>query len=320
MRKKALILSALAVWALSGERASGLGSSEKGTSGAQFLKIAPGARPAAMGEAFSGVADDINAVYYNPAGLGTLKRVEVAGSHTALFQGINYEHAALAVPLLSWIDAQEPKNAYGVLGLAVYNLSIGGIERRGTTETDQASDTFGSSDFAYALSYGYRLPNTGLSVGATAKFLDSKLDNTRGTAFAADAGALYRSGGISLGLGARNVGSGEKLGSQADPLPLVAYAGLGYKFTDQLLASAEVDMPRDNTIGVAFGGEYRREFADKLGAALRCGYNSRNTDAGGMSGMAFGVGLRYGNLDFDFALVPFGDLGNAYKYSFVVKF
>lgn len=35
-----------------------------------FLRIAPGARSAGMGEAFVAIADDAQATHWNPAGLG----------------------------------------------------------------------------------------------------------------------------------------------------------------------------------------------------------------------------------------------------------
>ena len=60
---KALILgtaTAAALTAAPPATVSALGSSEKGTSGAAFLKIGPGARPAAMGEAFSAVEGDVH--------------------------------------------------------------------------------------------------------------------------------------------------------------------------------------------------------------------------------------------------------------------
>lgn len=320
MRKLALASCALVLAALAAREASAFGSGDKGTSGAQFLKITPGARPSAMGDAFAGVADDVHAIYYNPAGLGTLRRVEVAGMHDSFVQGVNYEFAAMAVPLLSWVDTKEEKNKYGVLGVAVYDLQVGGIERRSTTETDQAVDTFGSSDFAYALSYGYRVPDIGLSLGATAKFVNQTLDTAKANAFAADVGALYRFDRVGLGAGIRNVGSRVKFGTASDPLPTTAFGGLGYKFSDRWIGSVEVDVPRDNSASVGFGTEYRHPFADKLTGAVRAGYSSRNTDAGGFSGATFGLGLGYGNFDFDFAFVPFGELGNAVKYSLVVKF
>lgn len=45
----------------------------------------PGARPAGLGGSFVAIADDINSLYYNPAGLGRLKRTEI----TALYDQQN---------------------------------------------------------------------------------------------------------------------------------------------------------------------------------------------------------------------------------------
>src|SRR3989338_9629171 len=96
----ALTATAIVGGGLSGETVLADGQGDRGTSGAQFLKIAPGARPSGMGEAFAGVADDLHAIYYNPAGLASLQRVEVTGMHNSHFQGINYEFAAMSLPLL----------------------------------------------------------------------------------------------------------------------------------------------------------------------------------------------------------------------------
>ncbi|MFQ6002820.1 MAG: hypothetical protein ACE5KJ_03655, partial [Candidatus Zixiibacteriota bacterium] len=53
-----------------------------GTTGADFLKISVGARQAAMGGAFGGVADDATAIYWNPGGLGYADRwnITMAGN------------------------------------------------------------------------------------------------------------------------------------------------------------------------------------------------------------------------------------------------
>ena len=40
-----------------------------GTAGAAFLKIEGGSRPAGLGGAFTGLANDINTIFWNPAGL-----------------------------------------------------------------------------------------------------------------------------------------------------------------------------------------------------------------------------------------------------------
>ena len=49
-------------------------NSGAGTSAFAFLKINSGARPVAMGGAFTGVADDENSLYYNPAGIASMNR------------------------------------------------------------------------------------------------------------------------------------------------------------------------------------------------------------------------------------------------------
>ena len=51
-----------------------------GTTGADFLKIGVGARQAAMGNAFAGVADDATAIYWNPGGLGFADRWNITMS------------------------------------------------------------------------------------------------------------------------------------------------------------------------------------------------------------------------------------------------
>lgn len=51
-----------------------------------------GARPLAMGGAFIGVADDINAVYWNPAGLVQLEQAEITWTRTLNHRNIiNYD-------------------------------------------------------------------------------------------------------------------------------------------------------------------------------------------------------------------------------------
>ncbi|MDE2039462.1 MAG: PorV/PorQ family protein [Elusimicrobia bacterium] len=300
--------------------AAGFGSGDIGTSGAQFLKLAPSARPAGMAEAFAAVADDVDAVYYNPAGLGTLTTAEMAGSHTALFQDMSLEYAAVAAPLLSWSGSQQPKNAYGTLGFAIYNLSVNNIERRGTTETDSPIGTFGSSDFAYALSYGLQVPGTTLCLGATAKAIDQQLDSAHSSSFAADLGSLYHYRRASLAVGLRNLGTRQQYASAGDPLPLLIYGGGAFRFTKDWLGSLELDLPRDNNLQFAVGTEYDKDFGKLLAGSVRFGYNSKNTGPAGLDGVAFGLGVRYANFEFDFALVPFGELGNAYKYSLLVRF
>lgn len=311
---------ALLLLGAGGRPARASGSRDVGTSGAQFLKIVPGARPAGMGAAFAAVDGDVHAVYFNPAGLAAARKVSVTGMHDAYFQDINYEFAAAAVPMLAWADTKREKNEFGTLGLSIYDLSISNLERRGANETDQPSSTFGSSDFAYALSYGVAVPDSGLSLGATAKFIDQNLGGAHASAVASDFGALYRRGSLALGAGMRDSGARPQFAAISDSLPSTVFAGASFAPGDSLLGALELDFPSDNAVSLGLGAEYRRRFIDSLTGAVRLGYNSGGRDGGGLSGTSLGLGIGYGNLSFDFALVPFGELGSTYRYSLTAKF
>ena len=54
-----------------------------GTIGGQFLKIGIGARATAMGDAYTAIADDATAVYWNPAGIARVQGNVVSFSHAA---------------------------------------------------------------------------------------------------------------------------------------------------------------------------------------------------------------------------------------------
>ena len=299
--------------------AHAFGVGDGGTSGAQFLKLAPGARAAAMGEAYSALCEDAYAVYYNPAGLGFVREVQAAAMHNAHFQGIRHDFGALAVPMLAWTDSRRERNEFGTAAFGLTSLTVGGIERRGVVETDEPTDTFGASDFAYALAYGAPL-SARLAGGASFKVIDQTIDSAHSTAFALDAGALYRKERLSLAGGLRNLGTKVKFADASDPLPFVLYGGAGCRLSEPWLVSADLRLPRDHRLGLSVGTEYRVRFFDGLSTALRGGYNTSTTDADGLTGVTFGAGIAYGAAEFDFAWVPFGDLGNTFRYSLQVRF
>ncbi len=54
--------------------------------------------------------------------------------------------------------------------------------------------------------------------------------------------------------------------------------------------------------------------------ALRAGYTSARRDGEGLNGVTLGAGLGFHRAKFDFAWLPFGTLGNTFRYSLLVKF
>jgi hypothetical protein len=80
-----------------------------------LFELEEGARPAAMGGAFVGLADDGHALFYNPAGLAFLQELHVNGLFQSRFSRVSYGTFSFAVP---------------DFGAEFLFLNIGGLTRR----------------------------------------------------------------------------------------------------------------------------------------------------------------------------------------------
>lgn len=279
-----------------------------GTTGAQFLKVGVGARPLAMGGAFSALADDVNAIYWNPGALTEVKRRNLALSYNSMFQDENQGFLAYAAPL---------KDDMGAFGVGINYLVVSNIEKRaGDTETPDS--TFSNQNFALNASYARPEVLERLSVGGSLKYIRETMDTFSANAVALDLGALYRTAipNLAAGLSLQNLGT--KIGP--DPLPLLFKGGAAYKLFDSRLALAsDLDwLAQDKRFYVDFGLEY---WAQKA-LAFRAGYQlGRGGDQlGGMVGLGAGVGLRLERLDIDYAFVPFGNLGDTHRMTLGFRF
>jgi hypothetical protein len=77
---------------------------------ASFIDIGFGARPVAMGQAFVGLADDVESVYWNPAGVARLSGYHASFMHARQLGMIDYNYLVASAPL--------PGGAHGV-GISV---------------------------------------------------------------------------------------------------------------------------------------------------------------------------------------------------------
>jgi hypothetical protein len=300
-------------------------SSTVGTSGAQFLKLGAGARAAGMSDAFTAIADDAFAAYYNPAGLARMERPQLGGAHSAMFQSVSYQSLSFVVPFgrdvgREYVETAGNKHA---LGLSIYYLGVSDIERR-TGDSTNAVGTFNSGDSAYAASYSYA-PGDRLSLGVTGKYINQTIDNYSASAMAADLGVLYRVNPnakrpVTLAASVRNVGNGIGYAGQTDPLPTTLVVAGAVAVTKGFVLDLDLGKSRDSDAYVALGGEGRRVITEGITGALRAGFTSQRRDTGGLSGFAAGGGLSFPKASFDMAWVPFGPLGDAFRFSLLIKF
>src|SRR5258706_1736344 len=70
-----------------------------GTEGASFLELPVGARPAALGSAYSALAEDAYAPTWNPAGLAFLSSAQLAAMHMLYLESSSYEYGSFGLPI-----------------------------------------------------------------------------------------------------------------------------------------------------------------------------------------------------------------------------
>ena len=85
-----------------------------GTTAAQFLKIGVDPRGSSMGNAFTAMSGDISSMYWNPAGLASIGKMETIFVNANWLAGINFNFTAIALNL----------GQNGVIGFSMTNLSI----------------------------------------------------------------------------------------------------------------------------------------------------------------------------------------------------
>jgi len=273
---------ALLVVALLPVAAEGAQVFEKvGTIGGQSLKIGVGARAAAMGDAYVAIADDATAVYWNPAGLARISGKAVTLNHTAWPADILFDQAAYAFGV-KWFP--------GMIGVNVRALTMSRDIVRTTYLPEGTGETFDAGEWAYGLSYARSLTDK-FSAGASVNYVQTGLDDVKGTAWTLDFGTLYDIGvmGAKIGMAIQNVGSDMTFIEDKVKMPVFFRVGgsidLISSGQNRLLTVAEFTHPPDNSEKLNLGGEYA--FNDYL--FLRGGYKF-NYDT---EGLTAGLGVKF---------------------------
>ena len=179
----------------------------EGTDAAAFLKKSVGVKAIGMGGAFTSIADDTSAVYWNPAGLAQVQdfySVYAMGTTGASdkYDGLSdviptHQFFALSVPLQKFTD---------VLGKTV--IGVGYISSQMdaplTNEQAQVLGTISDTDNAYYLSAGLPLwqSTTSLYIGASLKYITKKMSDVgvSDSGLDIDAGVIYSIDAADYGL------------------------------------------------------------------------------------------------------------------------
>ncbi len=230
---------------------------QAGGSAVPFLSISPDARASGMGEVGTAIADDINAIYWNPGGLAFLDYFDYGNDFDVDEEPIPYRQVAISFsPWLPQFNA-DLFYSYGTIGqyfeeldgTVAFNftfMNLGEFTRTNANGTELGK--FMSNEFAVGLTYGTIIAPD-LGVGFQLKYIQSNLTPTSvqgqdagtGVSAAFDIGVLWKpqdlnlefigfdlEDRLSLGLNLQNIGPKMTYIKESDPLPSTLRLGFAF--------------------------------------------------------------------------------------------
>jgi hypothetical protein len=187
----------------------------------EFLKIPVGARALGMGSAFTALADDPTAVYWNPAGLIFGSKRQAWAEHAEQFGDlVNHDFLAYGQPLEATSGGALQAIGFGFLRSAVDDIVIRDKDPEDLIPDVEFEDTNGNgewdfdpndpdgpgserliienipffldseSEWALLLSYARTIGQT-LAIGGTAKIIRQSLPGNSSFGIGADLGMIY---------------------------------------------------------------------------------------------------------------------------------
>lgn len=311
MKKLVLVFSLIPLLFL----LSPLAEARLGGAGAQFLTIGSGSRPLALGGAYVALAEGIDAIYWNPAGLAMEEHTVFSFSHIQLFANqLKKENVAFVRPGLG-----------GAIGVSAIAFLSGDIDITTVESPEGTGETYTANDFAAGISYA-RMMTDKFTAGLTLKLINQNIYQCSAFGWAFDLGGTYNTGlrNLRLGFVIQNFGPDMRFGgellefststtelmnedvaaqykSSSYSLPLSFQVGVAYDLlssgNNRIIALLDGVHPIDQDEIFAAGLEYW------LGEtySIRLGYTDRDN-----KGLSFGLGAKIplgGNVR---ALVDYG--------------
>ncbi len=316
-------------------------SSEVGTSMANFLKIGAGARATAFGDAYVAIANDASATYWNPGGLGFLKRTEALFQSTSWIANSDLYFFAIGMPVGNW----------GTFGASVYAFGSGEMDETTLLQPEGTGRSISASDISIGVSYSRQLTDR-FSAGMTVKYIKEQLSRESASTLAFDVGSIFITNFLHemrIGISMSNLGgkmhldgpdlirshdlapdlptnrfADASLSTQDWDLPLIFRFGLATDIfkTDnsRLTVASAINDSRDFELRYNYGAEYSLEIVKDQMVFARAGFKDNYDEEGLTAGGGVMLKLVGYNIRVDYAYVDTGRLGNSQRYSIGIVF
>ena len=221
-----------------------------------FFKFGLGARSLGMGGAYAGVAEGIDAIYYNPGGLGFSRIKEFGFTYHSLTLDRHLNSAYFVLPARN----------EAVIALSWINSFVGDVPMR-DSDRNLFGD-FSNSNNSFGLSFS-KLLGDAASLGANLRYLQSTLYLINSYTVGVDLGGLYKPNpnyaiglaisdlGSDLAWNSTNYWSGNKGGDYSDNFPIRVRGGVAGKFlNDQLITAVDLVKVEKLDFKIYSGAEY----------------------------------------------------------------
>lgn len=279
-------------------------SKEAGTVSALFLTAETSPRAASLAGAFTAIANDESAFFYNPAGLIRQKTATIAFNHTQWFRGIRMDNLVAGYKFSPDIG----------LALSIAHLWMDAIPI--TDHTGQSDGEMNISNSSVTAALAYRFYR-GMYAGLAVNYLNENLHVLSSNRISFDLSyymfTLVR--GLTFGVNLKNMGAAAVYQKEEEVLPFTVRAGLAYKLKNpELFFALDYIKTKGSDFQIALGIEY----VFRKQVSLRVGNRFKNGEA---FSPAFGIGYTYLNkfgLDYHFEPHPYLDsihqVGLKYKF------
>lgn len=296
------------------------------------VDIMIGSRGYGMGGAYTAIADDPSAAYWNPAGLTQVTKLSLMESNWIMQQveGLNINYASLAIPI---------KNIGTISGSWLFSHAT--LEQGWDYASASAASTASANEHTFSLSLGRTLlsdvsifKRVSLGFSINRHTFDTDAGDGAGLGFDLGLQTLFPYG-IALGVTGRSLGT-DMMGYKIDP---EIRTGLGYTVTIAKMhrIAAAIDgsykMNRDYTDASSleparnnikgFGGLEYAILLNGLEVAVRGGGNKLVYSTSDNIGYAAGIGVKYSGYSLQYGFRGDTDtetsLGYGHRVTLVVE-
>lgn len=285
-----------------------------------FLRVDMSARAAALGGSFVTNNDDVDVLFYNPAGMSFLEKDPVSFSFVKHLMDIN---------LFSLAFSTEFENI-GRFGTAIKYINYGTFDE--ADEFGNRTGEFNAGELAFLVGYTNEFSEN-FYYGANAKFIYSSIADKSSSAVGLDLGINYEFPKQRLNLAAAVMNLGTQVSSYIDTkedLPLDVIIGVS-KRLENVPVRLSLDFHRLNKERDEFYQHFKgftigAEFYLSEVFTLRLGYdNERRSElkvgsTSGIAGFNGGLGVKVSEYLFSYGYSSLGSIGAMHRIGLSTAF